>query len=534
MWRTLTLVLAAFLCVPLPERADAAFTASTLTLYPAAKTCERMQFSIAITSDGNIVAGETVTLKMPYTTAGNCENSAGSSFTGIVMDTAAEALVSADWTEGTVANMFSESLITFTVKTGQTLSATTAYTFNIDAMNGLKLIGKPLASPTFTLSTNAATGTVTDFTVATITSITSTGFFITKDEISFSNGAPKRPTEVVITFRPAFNLATNDVLVLELPGMTSGAADGVAGSNIGSVTVVVAPAASTMACAWTEGTAPTTPLLRGFDDSKLTCTMSASHAAGTDLAITVSMTSSQSLKAQCGLPGNSGHEHHEFTLKVTDNGGTVLLPATSIHKVQAIGQHCQELNFCNGNGYCDMCMGKCHCHRGYGNQTEDGTYFTSDDPLFLNHAADCSQRVCPAGPAFASVPTSASAAHALKECSGNGRCNRGSGRCECFDNFHGQACEFMKCPVGGNGEICSGHGMCKSMRELARDASALPLTTATTDLYNYDVAGTWDYRSNFACVCDSSEAWLSTHGASAVGLASGEIQEVGLEPYSKP
>jgi len=39
------------------------------------------------------------------------------------------------------------------------------------------------------------------------------------------------------------------------------------------------------------------------------------------------------------------------------------------------------------------------------------------------------------------VPTAADTAHALAECSNAGICNRGTGKCECFDGFEGDACQ---------------------------------------------------------------------------------------------
>ena len=67
----------------------------------------------------------------------------------------------------------------------------------------------------------------------------------------------------------------------------------------------------------------------------------------------------------------------------------------------------------------------------------------------------------------------------------------------------------MKCPAG-----CSGHGECKTMRRLAQDSSALPLS----EVARYDEAPdtwSWDQDSMLACVCDSS--W-------EVGLGSGQRQ----------
>ncbi|RYH26016.1 hypothetical protein EON65_14955 [archaeon] len=57
-------------------------------------------------------------------------------------------------------------------------------------------------------------------------------------------------------------------------------------------------------------------------------------------------------------------------------------------------------------------------------------------------------------------------AHDYAECSNAGICNRNSGMCECYYGFEGAACQRMTCP--GN-PPCSGHGVCRTMKQLAKD-----------------------------------------------------------------
>jgi len=129
---------------------------------------------------------------------------------------------------------------------------------------------------------------------------------------------------------------------------------------------------------------------------------------------------------------------------------------------------------------------------------------------------DCSERVCPFGPSWASLPASATSAHPPVECSDSGTCDRQLGACQCFEGFEGPACQRRLCPGGAD---CSGHGRCVEIRRMTQLANAEPLTTASGASHlEYgalaeDVA--WDATTLQGCVCDSS--W-------AVGFASGETQ----------
>lgn len=121
---------------------------------------------------------------------------------------------------------------------------------------------------------------------------------------------------------------------------------------------------------------------------------------------------------------------------------------------------CADLQYCNGRGQCTG-VGTCNCYAGWGATTD----------ITLYRAPDCTARVCPAGNAWADVPTGGQQAHELAECSGRGLCDRKLGACKCFDNFVGPACERMKCP-----NDCSGHGRCLSMKNLAKMYESLPLS----------------------------------------------------------
>lgn len=65
-------------------------------------------------------------------------------------------------------------------------------------------------------------------------------------------------------------------------------------------------------------------------------------------------------------------------------------------------------NHCNNNGLCDK-YGRCECSAGY-------------------MGADCSERICPSGAAWADQSYGTDEAHSLMECSNRGICDRSTGK----------------------------------------------------------------------------------------------------------
>jgi len=80
-------------------------------------------------------------------------------------------------------------------------------------------------------------------------------------------------------------------------------------------------------------------------------------------------------------------------------------------------------------------------------------------------------------------------AHYYMECSNKGLCDRSSGSCECFPGYEGSACQRASCP-SGDGGMCSGHGTCHTIREIA-------------ELDNGNVYELWDKHASMGCVCDA-------------------------------
>src|SRR5689334_182226 len=79
-------------------------------------------------------------------------------------------------------------------------------------------------------------------------------------------------------------------------------------------------------------------------------------------------------------------------------------------------------------------------------------------------------------------------AHYYMECSNKGKCDRTSGECACYDGYDGVACQRASCP--GYPNSCSGHGVCKTIRQLA-----------AAD--NWNVYELWDRDVTMGCECDA-------------------------------
>lgn len=80
-------------------------------------------------------------------------------------------------------------------------------------------------------------------------------------------------------------------------------------------------------------------------------------------------------------------------------------------------------------------------------------------------------------------------AHAYRECSNKGICDRQTGDCQCFSGYEGSACQRASCPTNSNG-VCSGHGTCQTIKELAA-------------LDNSNIYDLWDQYSTMGCKCDA-------------------------------
>lgn len=187
----------------------------------------------------------------------------------------------------------------------------------------------------------------------------------------------------------------------------------------------------------------------------------------------------------------------------------VLLGCLLLHLYQVVSE-CG--NACSGHGMCtdyDMCI----CWRNW-------------------QGNDCSERICQFGRAFVDSPLGdldasnaltgpdneiviensfqypygtselyptmkdsegsilENSAHDYVECSNAGKCDRDLGICDCFPGFAGAACQYIECPKNEFNEICSGHGSCYNLKDIAKK--------------NYNsVYSLWDKETGTACICES-------------------------------
>jgi len=171
--------------------------------------------------------------------------------------------------------------------------------------------------------------------------------------------------------------------------------------------------------------------------------------------------------------------------------------------------HCP--NSCSGHGSCALfnaasqpTVDTCVCFKVRESE------FDSNAEEAAWTGADCSQRTCPMGRAWAATPMENEDHTQRVECSGKGTCDRKSGECECFDGFWGEGCRRSACP-----NDCNGHGTCQSLKQFATDYShdaddgfvakqfGVPSSNPNTVPHvgaKYDDA--WDADYSYGCKCD--------------------------------
>lgn len=152
-------------------------------------------------------------------------------------------------------------------------------------------------------------------------------------------------------------------------------------------------------------------------------------------------------------------------------------------------QYCPGLISCSGHGKCNgNPTYKCDCNDGWS-------------------GSDCSERTCPFGLSWFSLPDDDNNAHISKqtECSTAGDCNRETGECSCLPGFGGKSCERLVCPILEDSKaICSGHGQCFNMKTLATYAEVNGENIPNDYGVTPNDPLTWDSNRIFGCLCDDT------------------------------
>lgn len=194
-------------------------------------------------------------------------------------------------------------------------------------------------------------------------------------------------------------------------------------------------------------------------------------------------------------------------------------------------QGTREEVYCSNRGTCDLKSGVCVCSTGFSSSNGAGAAGTLGDcgfgtatvcPATINGVCngqgscsgspaftcacnvgfmgfDCTLRTCPQGIAWFDGATAPDTAHAMATCSNKGTCDTKTGLCTCNTMFTGSACEVLKCP--GIMTPCNGHGVCKTMQQLALAAASNGDLLGVTYGNTLNVAATWDFNKIQGCDC---------------------------------
>ncbi|CAM9651395.1 unnamed protein product, partial [Scytosiphon promiscuus] len=423
------------------------------------------------------------------------------------------------WSEGTPEEEYEDSI--FNLYTERTLVADETYTVIIDRSSSLKSnCGHPADFSAFYAWVDDETtfykmfGKV-DYAIEAIERIPMS-CYVAPASLTFDPPLPRTKTHITVAFQPARDLVAGDNITVNLKGFTSGEANGTLGADFEPGELLLANGSAWLA-AWEEGTfVEGKP---GYEGSMLRLEATAPVPAGELHEVIVYR--SNGIRAQCGMAENGTSS----TISVVSASDPPWNATGEFTYTQTMGPGCRDLSYCSDRGECDYCLQRCNCPEGFGSLSE-----LEDVPEI---ARTCSEMTCPFGVSWAPVLSGhprlePDDSHTRAECSNMGTCVRSFGLCMCEEGFEGRACERYACPNG-----CSGNGACRNMREMGFMRAAKPLVNASTDdvstrgdsaegfevAYGWDSpegTATWESRSVFGCVCDSS--W-------EVGLGPGQTQE---------
>lgn len=484
---------------------------SEISFYPDnSERCLETEITLVFDVEGGFAVGDQITFYLGGFTRGACNNANGAAISsGLVILGSPSGLE--EWTgeyaEGTVAEAFRDSTLTLTALASVVETPGYRHTVVIDMSNdihpncGFEANSPYLRVSAYTVNDTAA---IVPRIINASESVNIT-CYLTDTALAFRPAMPKVTSQITAQFTPAIHVYEYYQVRIAMAGWTSGVADGTPGPD--RMRVVVRDTAlnvgnsSLFAAVWREGCCYEQHKA-GFRNSTLVLTArpGVAVAAGTEITLYIP---DHQLRSQCGMEGPYPHT----TFEIRDGSNATLVAPRVVDAADAIGDGCDGLSGCSGNGRCDHCTSTCACKEGFNYRDSGVTNFA------------CEAAECPYGHAWAGLPTQPGFAHHERlPCSGTGICKTTSGTCTCFPNWAGPACERRLCP--GDELACSGHGTCATMRGLSMIDDALPLTSNENRSYGHTAyerpAKTWDADRIFGCVCDSS--WK-------VGLDANETQQ---------
>jgi len=310
--------------------------------------------------------------------------------------------------------------------------------------------------------------------------------------LKFSHANVGEAIEITINFEATWDFVVGETLVLTMPRYTDGSAAGLYDARELNYDLALSPSIL-FEGAWLEGNYNNN--VNPYANSRIYLRIKKPLIKATNV-IEIKIYADNGIKAYCGHPAYDDYK----SINATDAGEVFMLssnipgrPPHTMHQ-PLMGDACKSNGHCYQRGSCDHCTGRCTCVEGWGATTDN--IMTGRDVT-----SNCFSRTCPSGKAISDMPTSATEAHAVTECSSAGICNRRTGQCECFGPYEGPACQRLKCP-----NDCSGHGQCVSMKELQSITYAQPLMSTH---YEYGVSSlrdstAWDGDTMHTCVCDSN------------------------------
>ena len=506
-----------------------------VAFYPDPPTkCAPTEITLIFEIAGGLQHLDTVYFYLNQFTRGGCANGNGGKISdGLVLLGAPSGNDEwqAEYYEGSVDNMYNDSYIILKAKYDVVGTPGFRHTVVIDSSNDIRPnCGSPANSSLMRTKGYVHLDSKAQFLrPVNKSSPVDLTCYMTDTRLKFRPAIPKEQTQITVSFRSAIHLYVDDQVRVQLSGWTSGKADGIPGTDDGFIAVrddlKVRGNSTWLRGAWEEGCCYERHV-PGFLNSTLVLTVLQYIRAGTTVEVIIprqqaGTSSGQGLRPQCGMPGPYTNQ----TMSVVTAAGVEVVAPRSIDEGNAIGDGCKSLGFCAGKTECDHCTNSCKCPHAH---TALDNSYTSNSCEAIN---------CPAGLAWADLPwhpggsgENTQSHYRRLPCSGAGLCTVTTGKCTCFVNFFGPACERRVCP-GGSAETgdCSGHGSCANMKQLSMLTNALPLSKSNVTglkagrhvpYYEHHghgrVDGTWDAMRLYGCVCESS--WT-------VGLGLGETQE---------